>query len=412
MDEIVSELGGRYIFFERWGVALLTTCAVLTATLGWLAVTRCRRWRQRLLILALCAIPLAGFAATRFVMSYIQPLIAPAGHEVRSVMFPSSDAPLSGHLLMPQGSSRVPAVLFLSGSDVSSYRTNCARLVNEVLTPLFADMGYAMLYFDKRGVGRSGGVWFEADFPQRAEDARAALRFLAAESRIEPARLVVVGHSQGGWIAQMLASDPSPPFRVIPLAGPTVGVWEQSIDDEAGGLVCAGSSEADALKRATEMMGAIREASRTATRGRLRQFAHIAEHRPDGALRGVRAPLLLVFGENDRLVPPERNLSRLREIFDGEPSERVSIVTLPGANHSLRLSERCHSGSQRSLPYSAALAAEIRRFVLANEASGTQHGRELRERGNRIGKLVREVAGDYEAKAPTGSAKSSPDGLG
>lgn len=364
MSELVSYLGARYVFFERWGDPLQAACAAAMLILLWAALTRCRRWTSRLTAFGLCLPALAAIMATRFVGAYIEPLQVPPGYDLRQVSVASAEALLVGDLLTPPRGDRIPAMLFLPGSDVSSYRTNYARLANEVLTPAFASLGSAILYLDKRGVGRSGGQWFEADFEDRAQDARAAVAFLGRQPGIDPSRIIVVGHSQGGWIAQILAADESPPRLAISLAGPTVSVMQQAIDDESGDLACDGTPLDEARRKATTLIEGVRDASRGATRGRLRQFALIADYRPDEVLRRACAPLLLVFGENDRLVPAQTNIERLHTVHAGAIPKRTSVLVLKGATHSLRLGPRCHEGSQRGLAYSPELAGEIRRFVL------------------------------------------------
>ena len=62
----------------------------------------------------------------------------------------------------------------------------------------------ALLYFDKRGVGLSEGRWHRTDLYERADDARSAVQFLRQQPGIDPDRIGVVGHSQGGSVAQIL----------------------------------------------------------------------------------------------------------------------------------------------------------------------------------------------------------------
>jgi len=359
MDSIISFLGSNYTVIERWGIPLGVALAAVLVFAAWAISRRGLGWWRRAALIGLCVVAIAGLLAIRFVAKYIQPLFVPDGYAHRAVAFSGPGGTLGGELLLPQRGDPRPAVILLVGSDASSYRTNYARLANEVLTPLFAKLGCVILYFDKRGVGRSEGDWTQVDFPGRAEDGRAALRFLSGLPEVNPKQLIVVGHSQGGWITQILAADSVPPALAISLAGPAVGVEEQITDDETGSLVCRGVPEKDATAKAQRLLAELREKSRAAKSGRYRQFAVIKDHLPGQFLRAARSPLLLLFGGNDTLVPPGKNLQRLEEIYHGAPPTPVRVKVIPGVGHSFRVMERCHQGSQKALVYSPALSDEI-----------------------------------------------------
>ena len=111
------------------------------------------------------------------------------------------------------------------------------RSTRDDLTPLsrlLTARGVAVLRYDKRGVGGSGGAYSGVGvanspemIPLLASDAAAAVDFLAAEPGLDVERLGLVGGSQAGWIIPVAATlAPRVRFAVI-LVGPTVSVGRE-----------------------------------------------------------------------------------------------------------------------------------------------------------------------------------------
>src|SRR6185503_2347794 len=74
------------------------------------------------------------------------------------------------------------------------------------LAHALADAGFLVLRYDKRGIGQSGGRIETAGFAEYAEDLRAAIKFLADRKDVDPKRIAVVGHSEGGAVALLAAA--------------------------------------------------------------------------------------------------------------------------------------------------------------------------------------------------------------
>lgn len=97
--------------------------------------------------------------------------------------------------------------------------------------------GVAVLAYDKRGIGQSGGQYpgespTEDTIDVLARDAAAAARFLAAQPEIDPARVGLAGHSQAGWIMP-LAHTREPALHE--LIGPAVTADEVDLDQDLAG---------------------------------------------------------------------------------------------------------------------------------------------------------------------------------
>jgi pimeloyl-ACP methyl ester carboxylesterase len=140
--------------------------------------------------------------------------------------FPSGDVRLAYTLDLPPGPGPFPAIVMGHGSGPAT---------RQQLGPLaqgFVQAGFAVLRYDKRGVGGSGGVYevagnvanSERVFPILAGDMIAGVEFLKTRSEVDPARIGLFGVSQAGWIIPLAASlSPDVKFMIL-VVGPTVSV--------------------------------------------------------------------------------------------------------------------------------------------------------------------------------------------
>lgn len=140
------------------------------------------------------------------------------------VLFQNDTAQLSGSLLIPAGEGPFEAVVITHGSgpDTRDLYYGIARQ--------FLLENIAVLIYDKRGTGRStGGDYQLAGFTDLAGDALAGLRKLKSHPRINPGRIGVFGHSQGGWVAPTAAAMSADVAFVIVSAASGVNATEQSV---------------------------------------------------------------------------------------------------------------------------------------------------------------------------------------
>jgi uncharacterized protein len=227
------------------------------------------------------------------------------------VRFRSGRNALAGTLTLPPGPGPHPAVVWVHGAG---YQT---RNYFPDLVALFSGAGFAVLAYDKRGIGQSGGeiVGDRADLraiDALARDAEAAVRFLATQSAIDRARLGLAGHSQGGWIAPLAASrEPAARF-VVSFAGPSLSQGET---DHWADI--AGSGQARPTRSEDDMEAEV-----------LRQGS--SGYEPGPALRALRVPSLWLFGRLDYVVPSRLSVRRLEEIGGA-----FTIEMFPKANHAL-----------------------------------------------------------------------------
>ena len=133
-----------------------------------------------------------------------------------SVRIPGNGFNLAGTLSQPSGQAppesrgRYPAIVLVGGTGSSTTdrdETVSGIAVFGLLATPLADAGYYVLRYDKRGVGQSGGRAESATVPDSAEDVRAIVEFLRKRKDVDPKRIVLFGHGEGGLVALLAASQ-------------------------------------------------------------------------------------------------------------------------------------------------------------------------------------------------------------
>jgi pimeloyl-ACP methyl ester carboxylesterase len=308
-----------------------------------------------------------------------------------AVRFRNRDVTLHGTLTMPRGAGPHPAVVLVHGSGPAD---------RDFLGPwveLFASQGVAVLAYDKRGVGASGGDWKRATFHDLAGDAAAAVALLKSRSDVDARRVGLFGISQGGWVAPLTARlAPNIAFLILH-AGPAVTVAVQGLEyleqelrgydlprteiDEAIAL----QKLDDAFTRSGEGWGKLQEAHQKAV-GRKAEWVQplrakddwfrafyrgIMDHDPVPDLARLSCPVLAFFGELDHNVPPVPNKAILERALATGGNRDVTVVVLPKANHLFLQARTGTRAEYRHLTtfvpeYFESMTSWLRRRVLAS----------------------------------------------
>lgn len=193
---------------------------------------------------------LVGAATTALFVALSQPVMAqaeigapsrpqtpqaPFPYEARDVVFAggADDVRLAGTLTIPATGNAMPAVVLVHGSGKTD-RDEAAfgHRPFWVLADALSRAGYVVLRYDKRGVGQSTGDGRVATTLDFESDARAAMSYLKQVPEVDPARIAVVGHSEGGTIAVLLSGDASPPAAAVSLGGMIAPFAQQMILQE------------------------------------------------------------------------------------------------------------------------------------------------------------------------------------
>ena len=253
----------------------------------------------------------------------------------------------------------LPAVVLITGSGPEDRDEASALLPAEYrpfreIADTLARRGIAVLRLDDRGVGGSDTGPLTATSADFADDVRAALGWLRARPEIDTARLGLVGHSEGGIIAPMVAATDRRLRGIVLIAG-TASPGRTIANDQIRGLF-----ERDTTmprpRRDSLLALALRQAdSAYAVPGWLRWFAR---YDPLPAARRVRVSTLILQGETDRQVPAAE-AAKLAAAMRAAGNRRVTVRTFPRLNH-LMLDDP--SGDVRG--YGTLTSFRVRRDVL------------------------------------------------
>ena len=279
------------------------------------------------------------------------------------VTFKNGDVTLAGTLLLPASKGKHPALVFTHGGGPQ------LRDIMWGLGYLYAARGFAVLSYDKRGVGKSTGNWGAASFEDLADDAVAAARFLQARNEIAANQIGFWGLSQGGWIAPLAASRFPDAAFAIALSGGGLSPAEQELLDSEYELTKAGYT-ADEVKDAlafqklkNEIIASPSNIAKWDEYARARAIAkdkkwfrhpgidvrgpekrddpfwtHMRRfyvYDPAPALRASKAPLLAIFGELDTPEGVKANVRAIRQIMDQAGRRDYTVRVYPNGSHNL-----------------------------------------------------------------------------
>lgn len=163
-----------------------------------------------------------------------------ATHRVEDVSFDSNGVTIVGKLYLPAEPGQFPAALFMHGGG-----NNLVALMDvpNYFGPRMARCGYAALVYDKRGTGKSGGDFEETDFNDFVRDAGMGAQFLAGHSEIDPEHIGIVGVSQGGRLAPIVAVRYSEIRYAVSVSGPQTSTMETRLFALKNAFSRGGASE-------------------------------------------------------------------------------------------------------------------------------------------------------------------------
>jgi pimeloyl-ACP methyl ester carboxylesterase len=298
-------------------------------------------------------------------------------YQQEEVLILNGGITLAGTLTRPKAGKPCGAVVLLQGSgplnrDEEAFGWKPFRVLADHLTR----SGLAVLRFDSRGVGGSGGTAYQYGLGDVASDALAAVRYLKSREDIDHRWIGLCGHSQGGIVAPLCASQSDDISFLICLSGTglpgdvvflaqqravsrTEGATEAGWQEDLGNLQKLVSliraqvdrAELEPVVRAmiskqidkqTEGMDSAIGKKSSALESKVDcilsgyntpWFRSFLDYDPRPALAKVKCPVLLIFGELDLQVPAEENRQAMvQALLQGRHND-FSIKTFPGANH-------------------------------------------------------------------------------
>jgi len=302
----------------------------------------------------------------------------PFPYAAREVTYPNDEAgiTLAGTLTVPEGDGPHPAVVLISGSGPQDRNeTIFGHEPFRVLADHLSRRGIAVLRFDDRGVGGSGGSPATATSVDFAGDVVAGIEFLKKQPGIDPRRIGLIGHSEGGIIAPMVAvKHPEDVAFIVLLAGTGVpgrdvlilqselmaratgmteeqiaqtsrqlpGLLDQIVADAPDEAIAASiRAMAEEQARAADLDPASPEGVAAIDGVVQQQTLQLAspwmrwfvKHDPRTVLKQVRQPVLALSGGLDMQVSAEQNLSAIAGALREGGNADFTVTEIVGLNH-------------------------------------------------------------------------------
>ena len=284
--------------------------------------------------------------------------VAPFPYTTEEVTFRNGKFIFNGTLTLPENIDKnTKVVLMVTGSGQQNRDEEVfGHKPFAVIADALAREGIASLRYDDRGYGDSTVVFSNFTTDDFKQDAEAGLKYLRKRFK----KVGVLGHSEGGTIALMLASEGKTDF-VVSLAGMAISGKETLITQNRIGLAPLGMTTetvdgyCKALSDAFDTLGAgksVQEVDRKDVPLMLRQLFEMAMKQADTPfmrhifsldirqdLPKVKCPVLAMNGKKDMQVDCEKNISALQ---DGLVNCKPKIVAFDGLNH---LFQHCTTGN-------------------------------------------------------------------
>ena len=289
----------------------------------------------------------------------------PYREEQVSFANPKAQVSLAATLTLPPGAGPFPAAILIAGSGPQDRdETVAGHRPFLVLADHLTRKGVAVLRYDKRGIGKSTGNFDQATTEDFASDAAAALAYLKSRKEIDPGKIGLIGHSEGGIIAPMMATRSSDIAWMVLLAAPglkgeEVMLLQSQLILKAAGLdddrianarnfnrqsydLARHEKDPAALEaKLTDLVdstGMSTTLPPTTLKPQARMmtspwFRFFLDYDPVPALKKARCPVLALNGDKDLQMAPKENLAQIQKALQEGGNNDFQTKELPGLNH-------------------------------------------------------------------------------
>jgi fermentation-respiration switch protein FrsA (DUF1100 family) len=267
---------------------------------------------------------------------------------------------LAATLTIPRGKGPFSAVLLITGSGPQDRDESLlGHKPFLVLSDYLTRKGIAVLRADDRGTAKSTGNFATATTADFATDAEAGLAFLKTRPEMDAHKIGLIGHSEGGIIAPMVAARNRDVAFIVMMAGSGVRGDEILVEQVQAIAESSGKNHEDAVKEGAQereilnlietendeaalekeikekMAGEAPEAQIGTSIKALTSpwFRYFLTYDPATALRKVTCPVLAIGGEKDTQVPVKQNLPAIRAALEQAGNKHFEVDELPGLNH-------------------------------------------------------------------------------
>jgi uncharacterized protein len=315
----------------------------------------------------------------------IQEPLEPFPYKNTEVIFKNftDNITLSGSLTLPDTQGPHPVAVLISGSGPQNRNSEImGHKPFLIIADHLTKQGIAVLRFDDRGVGASEGDFGAATSADFAKDVAAAVNYLKTRDDVDHAKIGLIGHSEGGLIAPIVAVNYAPDVNfIVLLAGPGIsgdkilllqqeligkaaGMSDEeikiikSINGEAFKIIRSQKNDADLQKKlrayASKLYRKLPNEMKNSgvgedefVSGQVSQLnnpwmLYFLRHEPEPYLRKITCPLLAINGENDLQVPADINLKEIKRAVEKGGNKNVTTKKLPKLNH---MFQTCNTGS-------------------------------------------------------------------
>lgn len=305
--------------------------------------------------------------------------IPPFEYEQKEVKINNQDIILNGTLTIPSNKAfsqdgKLPAIVLITGSgaqnrDEEIFSHKPFLVISDFLTK----NGFCVLRVDDRGVGQDSKIISNSDTFDFVQDAISEVNYLKNLEFIDKTRIGILGHSEGGLISFILASNyPDDIAFIISLAGPSLRGDKLLLSQQEAIARASGAKESD-IKKILQINSALYEAvikhkDDATNDGLINEIKEIAKKYklskddtqaiiyeltskwiktfipldPADYIKNIKCPSLILFGEKDLQVPAILNSDLMNKILSNTQKEFVKIFILPSCNH---LFQTCNTGN-------------------------------------------------------------------
>ena len=324
-----------------------------------------------------------------FLPRRVSELVQPEGpskpypYESNDVTFENAQAKirLAGTLTMPGSGGPFPAVLLIPGSGPHDRdETISGHKIFLILADYLTRRGIAVLRVDDRGVGMSTGDFKSATTMDLASDALAGVNYLTTHKEINSREIGLVGHSEGGLIAPIVADESSNVAFIVLMAPP--GLPGEDIVLSQVDLLGKANGLSDSLieinrrieKKLLDVVTTTTEKDSSEVRAKLKEileryiansnhagqpehvqaeavidaqlngllspwYRFFLTYDPRPALQKVKCPVLALWGTKDLQVPPSENLPAVEKALQDGGNKDFKVVELLQLNHLFQTAE-------------------------------------------------------------------------
>ena len=291
---------------------------------------------------------------------------------------PKANIQIAGTLTILRGKGPFPAVLLIAGSGPADRDESVlGHKPFLVLADHLTRQGIAVLRVDKRGIGKTTGTLRGSGMEEFASDALAGVEYLKSRPEVDAKKIGLVGHSEGGSVAPMVAVQTRDVSYIVLLAAQGISFYDILVMQDGTEAKAAGktdeevelirgfsrrfytivlqSKDASEIERETKALYAtLTDAEKKALDwpnlgGTLSLSWALRPESPEALkfdvrpfLRKVRCPVLALNGGKDSQVPPKENLGGIERELKAGGNRDYTLRELPGLNH---LFQTCSTGA-------------------------------------------------------------------